>query len=307
MLNVKNILFAHDSSPRSHQALSYAIDLANHTDAKLHLVYAEVLHAPPFDPKREPSSEREKIRKYLQKHAGDLPENRVVREVVRDIAVAPALLSYAEEHDIDLIVMGTHGRRGVRQILIGSVAEEVVRRASCPVLTVRRQKEPRDAMNISSLLAPVDFSSHSREALQYARELAAFYSAGLTLLHVVEETLHPAFYGPGVGSVYDVKPNIEEQAIKRLKYFYGKTKGQDVEVSFIAQPGRAQRAISHYAEESGHDLIVMATHGRTGFEHFTMGSVAERVVRRAPCPVFTVKSFGKSLLSERSGNARSEE
>ncbi len=307
MLNVRNILFAHDFSPGSNQALPYALDLAGRTGATLHLLYAEVLHGRPIDPDMDPPSQREKIRTHLKKHAGDLPEQRVVREVVRDVAVAPALLRYAEEHDVDLIVMGTHGRRGVQRILIGSVAEEVVRRAACPVLTVRRQKTPPDAERIASILAPVDFSTHAREALRYARELAAFYEAPLTLLHVVEETLHPAFYGPRIGSVYDVHPDIEDRAIARLEGFYREAEGPDVETYFAARPGRAPRAISRYAEEEGHDLIVMATHGRTGLEHFLMGSVAEKVVRNAPCPVFTVKSFGKSLTAENPGAAQAAE
>lgn len=217
---------------------------------------------------------------------------------MRDVAVAPALLNYADEHEIDLIVMGTHGRRGVRRLFIGSAAEEVVRRADCPVITVREQKEPDDIGHPTSLLVPVDFSTHSREALQYARVVADSYGSHLTLLHIVEETLHPAFYGPGLGSVYDAKPDIKDRAVEQLKKFYQKTQGPDVDAHFTARPGRAARAIVKYAEEEAHDLIVMATHGRTGFEHFTMGSVAEKVVRRAPCPVFTVKSFGKSLLAD---------
>lgn len=296
MLNIKNILVPHDFSPGSHQALSYALNLANRTDATLHLVYAEVLHGSAYDPQKESPSEREEIHKHLLKHATDLPEHRIIRKVVRDLAVGPALLNYAEEYDIDLIVMGTHGRRGVQRLFIGSAAEEVVRRANCPVVTVREQKEPGDTAHPTSLLVPVDFSAHSREALQYARVVAGSYGSELTLLHVVEETLHPAFYGPGIGSVYDVKPDIEDRAVEQLKKFYPKTQGPDVDVHFAARPGHAARTIVKYAEEEAHDLIVMATHGRTGFEHFTMGSVAEKVVRRAPCPVFTVKSFGKSLL-----------
>src|SRR5690606_8769829 len=248
----------------------------------------------------------EQIREHLEKHPAGVPEHRVVREVVRGMAVAPALLRYAEEHDVDLVVMGTHGRRGIERAVIGSVAEEVVRHAACPVLTVRQRKEPPGEGRVTSVLVPVDFSSHSREALRYARELAASYEAGLTLLHVVEETLHPAFYGPALRSIYDAIPDIEDQAVPELERFFGETEGADVAARFVARPGRAASAIADHAEEEGHDLIVMATHGRTGVERFLMGSVAEKVVRRAPCPVFTVKSFGKSLLPPPSTTARTE-
>lgn len=297
MLNIKNILVPYDFSPGSSQALSYALNLVDRNDANLHMVYAEVLHGQPFDSEKELPSDRKKIQTHLQKNAADLPEHRLVCEVVHGVAVAPALLDYAEENDIDIIVMGTHGRRGVQRMFIGSVAEEMVRLATCPVLTIRQQKTQPEAQPISSILAPVDFSEHSREALHYARVLANSYGAG-TLHHVVEEILNPAFYGRGAHSGYELSPDIEDRAIKHLEHFYQNTQGPDVDVHFVALPGSAIPSIVHQAEDEGHDLIVMATHGRTGFEHFTMGSVAEKVVRRAPCPVFTVKSFGKSLLAD---------
>lgn len=306
MLQLKNILFAQDFSAGSDQALPYALDLADRTGATLHLVYADVLHGQPFDAGKERPEQREQIRERLEKHATDLPEHRVVREVVRDVAVAPALLRYAEEHAVDLVVMGTHGRRGIERVVIGSVAEEVVRKAACPVLTVRQRKTPPGDGRVTSILVPIDFSSHSREALRYARALATSYGARLTLLHVVEETLHPAFYGPALRSIYDVIPDIEDKATAQLERLYGETAGADVEARFVARPGRAARAVTRYAEEEGHDLIVMATHGRTGVEHFLIGSVAEKVVRRAPCPVFTVQSFGKSLLSTPPAAAEAE-
>ena len=307
MLQLKNILFAQDFSSGSDQALPYALDLADRTGAALHLVYADVLHGEPFDAGKESPAQREQIRELLEKNAADMPEQRVVRKVLRDVAVPRALLRYAEEQAVDLIVMGTHGRRGIERVVAGSVAEEVVRHAACPVLTVRRQKTAPPDRRVTSILVPIDFSSHSQEALRYARELATAYEASLTLLHVVEETLHPAFYGPALQSIYDVVPDIEDQARAQLERVYGETAGTDVEAQFVARPGRAARAITSYAEEEGHDLIVMATHGRTGVEHFLIGSVAEKVVRRAPCPVFTVKSFGKSLLSTSSAAAQAED
>ncbi len=170
--------------------------------------------------------------------------------------------------------------------------------APCPVLTIRASKKTQPALTgIRSILVPVDFSKHAREALRYAKVLAEFFDARLDLLHVIEDTLHPAFYGLTVHSVYDVVPDLEEKAEEKLRTFYWETKGWPVsEVCFKALAGKAARVIAKYAEQEGTDLIVIATHGLTGLEHYFMGSVAERVVRRAPCPVFTVKSFGKSLI-----------
>ena len=139
-------------------------------------------------------------------------------------------------------------------------------------------------------MVPVDFSKHAREALRYAKVLAEFFDARLELLHVIEETLHPAFYGLTVHSVYDVVPDLEQKAEEKLRTFYWETKGWPVsEVRFKALPGKAARVIAKHAEQEGTDLIVIATHGLTGLEHYLMGSVAEAVVRRAPCPVLTIK------------------
>lgn len=319
MLNPDNILVARDFSDPAGEATRYALDLAARTGATLHTLYAEVLHGDPFRPSEEPSTVLDKIRERLkrttEKHARGAydPESvRLVHAVERDIAAAPAILRYADEHNIDLVVLGTHGRRGVRRLALGSVAEEVVRRAPCPVLTVgkRRQEEGEasasgnGAVSVRRALVPIDFSTHSREALRHAKALAALYDeAALDLFHVVEERLHPAFYGPAMRSIYDADPKIEEKAVEKLKEFYRTTDGPGGEASFSAGPGRAPRAIAERAQQEKANLIVMATHGRTGLERFSLGSVAEKVVRLAPCPVFTVKSFGKSPLRKPASEA----
>ncbi len=316
MLQIKNILFARDFSPCSDQAIPYALDLAVRTGATLHTLYAEVLHGDPFNPPAEPATSKDKIRARLKAFAGkealkregyDPESVRFRHAVVRGIAAAPALLGYAGENDIDVIVMGTHGRRGARHLLLGSVAEEVVRLASCPVLTVRKQDTPPvERERIRTLLMPVDFSEHVQSALRYAKELASLFEARLTLLHVVEEPLHPAFYfGAGISSIYDVDPNIEARAVEEMKKLYQETEGPGGEVRFEARPGRAAHEIAAYAEGEGIGLIVMPTHGRTGLAHLTMGSVAEKVVRLAACPVLTLKSFGKPPARAAEGAAPS--
>ena len=306
MLNVDDILLARDFSPVSDQALHYAAAIAQRFDARLHLLYAEVLHDDPFGPadRERPESPREQITERLQ-HAengepiADTYEGISLKTAIeRDVAAAPAILNYARTEDVDLIVVGTHGRRGIKRLLLGSVAEEVVYRSDRSVLTVRALEDGKIAsVDLESLLVPIDFSRYSREALRYARELAALTDARIDLLHVIEENLHPAFYVGGVRSVYDADPKIEEKSLNRLKSFYENTGGVEApQVETHVAPGRASRKITSMAEDNGNDLIVMSTHGRTGMERFFMGSVAEKVVRHATVPTFTVKAFGKSLL-----------
>ncbi len=304
MLAIKKILVPSDFSRCSGQALSRALALARRIDAEVHVLFVEVPYGESY-PESAGSPVADPVQFFLEQtgfgqgdDTMDLERIHIEHVVVRNVYVAPAILDYAVDHDIDLIMMGTHGRRGVGHLFLGSIAEEVVRLAPCPVLTIRASKTSRPApTEVRSILVPVDFSTHAREALRYAKVLAEFFDARLDLLHVIEDTLHPAFYGLTVHSVYDVVPDLSEKAEERLRTFYWETEGVPVsEVRFKALAGKPARTVAKYAAQEGTDLIVIATHGLTGLEHYFMGSVAERVVRRAPCPAFTVKSFGKSLL-----------
>lgn len=305
MLQINDILVARDFSPVSNQALRHAYDLATRTGARLHVLYAEVLHENPFASSEHPSpaSDLDRIRKELRVDAnGDAINGdvEVMEAVVRDVAAGPAILSYASDNDVDLIALGTHGRRGVRRVLLGSVAEEVVRSADRPVLTVRGHdsgERTSGAPAIDQILVPVDFSRYSREALRSAQELAALYDARIDVLHVIEETLHPAFYVGGVQSIYDIEPDIEAKVERKLREFVRATPGRDVDTTYHVRSGRAARTITSFAEETGVDLVAMSTHGQTGLEHFLLGSVAEKVVRHTKCPVLTVKAFGTSIVA----------
>ena len=143
MKPIRNILVGRDFSPCSERALEAALTLAARAGATLHIVHAEVLHADPYG---RPADTIEKLRERLKEDVErdcddsvrfDPGSVKLEHVVVRDVAAAPALIRYAEEHDADLVVMGTHGRTGLRRMLLGSVAEEVVRWALCPVLVAK--------------------------------------------------------------------------------------------------------------------------------------------------------------------------
>lgn len=313
MLQINDILLARDFSPVSNQALRHAYDLAQRTGARLHVLYAEVLHETPFgsEDRPSPASDLDRIREELRSDGDGQPlgsDVEVVEAVVRDVAAGPAILNYASDHDVDLIALGTHGRRGVRRVLLGSVAEEVVRNADRPVLTVRGAADaPATTPEINRIVVPVDFSKYARQALQAAREFASLYDARIDALHVIEESLHPAFYVGGVGSVYDVEPDLDLKAAAKLRTFVKNTPGPDVEIESHVLKGRATRTIPEFADEQGADLVAMSTHGQTGLERFLLGSVAEKVVRHTLCPVLTVKAFGRSVVAPTSPEEAAKE
>lgn len=293
---LRHILVARDFSPSSEQALAWGIELARRTGATLHLLYAEVLHADPFGQRQAEAAEEARRRLGQDADGQPLEEAHemaglpVRHAVVREIAAAPAIVRYAEEHDIDLVVMGTHGRRGVSRMLLGSVAAEVVRASPCSVLTVR---EGAGAGRIGAVLAPVDFSELSKRALRRARELAELLEARLDVLHVVGLTPYPSFYDADVVSLYDMPPRFAEEAERHLRAFYEEAGGPEPpEVAFAVMAGQAFRQVARFAERHGSGLIVMGTRGLTGLQHFLIGSTAERTLALAPCPVLVVKRKG---------------
>jgi universal stress protein A len=144
-------------------------------------------------------------------------------------------------------------------------------------------------MDIHHILAPTDFSDFSRQAIQCGFELAQKFGAKLSLLHVVElpaypiEGLAPSQMGATLFA------DLERQATLELGQVLPEAEGTAVEVNRLVVIGTPYRKIVEVGEAEKADLIVMATHGRTGLSHLVMGSVAERVVRSASCPVLTIR------------------
>jgi universal stress protein A len=145
------------------------------------------------------------------------------------------------------------------------------------------------AMDIRHILAPTDFSEYSKKAISDALELAQTFGAKLSLLHVVELPPYPieGFVPPTMGA--DLLGDLERQASAELAQVLPDAQEAKVEVTRAVAIGSPSQKIVETAEAEHVDLIVMATHGRTGLSHLLIGSVAERVVRTAPCPVLTIR------------------
>jgi nucleotide-binding universal stress UspA family protein len=151
---------------------------------------------------------------------------------------------------------------------------------------------------ITRILVPTDFSEPSETALSYARMLARQFGASFHLLHVVEA---PVVTGPFSSQMYiPESPGVVNELIQDAKLRLARRLLPSDKVHYKATKeiivGLAAKTIVQYAAEQKFDLIVMGTHGRTGFGHFLMGSVAEHVVREAPCPVLTVHATGTELI-----------
>lgn len=145
-------------------------------------------------------------------------------------------------------------------------------------------------MNWKTILVPTDFSEHSRKGLWMARDVARSTGGRLVLLHVVVEAL-PALLPDVAGFRYDdIIEALGKRAADSLPEFFPEAERQGVTVEFRTEFGLPHAEITRVAEELPADLVVITTHGRTGALHLLIGSVAEKVIRRCPCPVLVVRN-----------------
>lgn len=195
-----------------------------------------------------------------------------------------AVLGVIKDEKPDLVVMGSHGRTGVLHVLMGSVAEGIVRRSPAPVWVVRmpRRWPPK------RILVPVDFDDSSRQVLRAASELARTFSAGLEIVHVSPtiENLAPfpemrAYFPPNLSE------HLRERAQEKLRSLVDDVVPRKIPTRLHVLAGSPVDAICRSARSTRSDLIVIPTHGRRGIARLVLGSVAEGVVRHAPCSTLT--------------------
>jgi len=141
---------------------------------------------------------------------------------------------------------------------------------------------------IKNILVPIDFSDYSKNALKYAVEFAKNFSAKLFLIYVVEPIIYPADFSMGQVAIPSTDIDIQNRAEEELKKLADEIQ-TDTQVETIIKTGKPFVEINETAREKDIDLIIIATHGHTGVEHLLFGSTAEKVVRKAPCPVLTLR------------------
>jgi universal stress protein A len=176
----------------------------------------------------------------------------------------------------------------------GTVVLEV-NRADEPMLDAGAAREAAPVFHIREILVPTDFSECARKALQYAIPLAKQHHANITLLHVTAPVPYPG--GEYVGPDYmTVETELRASSEKKLKQLAAAEVPHEITARCIAESGSAANAIVENATKIPADLIVISTHGHSGLKHVFLGSVAEHVVRRAPCPVLVVREHEREIV-----------
>lgn len=298
---VERILVATDYSASATLALDYACTIANKFGAELHILH--VFEDPlPLGVPRFVADSGEILQTlvrnaglFLNEHTKNLklePTVQVVRTVKCGFA-SDEIHNYASEHRSDLIVLGTRGRHGLTRAVMGSVAEKTVRLAKCPVLTThyphRRDVASADPLvEIRTILVATDFSPAANRARDLAVSFATKFGSELHLLNVVVEPL-PL---PGPGGTWirpeDVTPTYVEEALQKLADNVAAIEAEAAcPVVRAVQVGYPIDTVERYAADHDVDLIVLGTQGHRGLAHLLLGSVAEKIVRSASCPVLT--------------------
>lgn len=298
---MRKILYPTDFSPCARQAFAHAASLARRFGAELHVFHAVTLRGQePYDPMFYlPAAEEayaeagRAVARELEALAIDpLAEGiTVVSSQRRDVLPGPAILDYADEHQIDLVVMGTHGRRHVSRLLLGSVTEEVVRRSHCPVLTLRAPDEDcRERLPMPRrLLVPFDFSAPARAAFADAADIARHYGAHLTVVHVIQEPQWPSVYGfRGFAELAQQRERIVLEVERRLRAV-AEALAPGVPCDIDVRVGRPGTEILACASRPEIDLVVMSSRGLTGVKRLLFGGTAEEVVRLSDTPILVVK------------------
>ena len=191
------------------------------------------------------------------------------------------IVETAIERNADLIVMGTHGRRGLSHVFLGSVAERIVRTSPVPVLTTGPAELAKGGgiAAFRHILVPTDFGEPAERALETASAFAAKFDAKLTIVHTSALAASAAYWPAD-----EIRRNAETDLARAL----AKMRERLPRAESVLVHGDARELILEVARERNVDLIVMGTHGRRGLSRAFLGSVAERVVRTSPIPVLTV-------------------
>jgi nucleotide-binding universal stress UspA family protein len=295
MLEVKLILCPVDFSEFSITAYHHALSLAEHYRAKLVAQHVVELSRYPYADFAASEGDymgfcqamREGGKQQLQEFVKQQTNDEIQPELVVQEGTAPdCILSFAQERKADLIIMGTHGRRGYDRLVMGSVTNRVMRRASCPVLGVRilpresaaTGEEQHHVHRLNRILFSTDFSENSERALKWAISAAAEYDADLTLLYVLEDDPSPAKTEEAIAT-----------ATKQLDKLIPPEARKTLKIKTAVRMGKPYQQIIELAEEAQIDMIAMAVHGRGALDLAVFGSTTLRVLQLGPCPVLAVQ------------------
>ena len=292
MTIISHILCPVDFSEQSAHAVTHALAMARWYEARVTLLHVWInqtsIELPPLI---LGDAERSELLDEMRRLAGDHQGVRVDILVREAPDVHHEILTQATELGADLLVLGSHGRKGLGRLLLGSVTEKLLRTAKCPVMVVPPAAPQQAPPKFEQILCPVDFSDSSLTALTAAMSLAQETDATLTLLHVIE--IPPEFdeQMPLTDvNLTAIRASAVASGLERLRDLVPESVRTFCTVETSVVEGSAYRQILATAAEKHSDLIVMGVHGRGALDLLVFGSNTARVTRAATCPVLVIPS-----------------
>ncbi len=284
-VSIQNVLIATDFSRASSEILHAGMNFCHAYGAHTYILYVlpqtefalagfEAYAAARDVAKRDMQNLDDQLRQQYSREQG-----KDYELLISEGDVADSILATARDKHIDLIIVGTHGRKGLSKALLGSVAESIFRHSEIPVLTVGPQARHLHPSGPRRLLVPVDFTAASQHSARYACALAREHHADLVLIHAIEDAK-----GGAMADLECLKHTVE-QSLEELVQCEVKP-GQ---VQFIARLGRAVPTVLDAASEFEADMMVVGVHTYPGLLDHLRSQTAYDLVRQAPCPVLTVR------------------
>jgi nucleotide-binding universal stress UspA family protein len=275
---MKNILVPTDFSECAKNAAEVAAGLCRETGAKLYLMH--IINMPTYESSTSIETFHDVAEglfimkhvknKFLQLRAMDMFKDLEFEEVVEFNSVYECIAEQAEKREIDLIIMGTHGIDGTKELLIGSNAERVIRSSKVPVLTIKKRHEK---LAIKDIVFASNFYEESYTVFNQIVEVAKVLNARIHLLKVITPSHFEA----------------QRYSIKLMEDFVTATDLQLDHTINIYNETKIENGIHNFADDIDADMIAMETHGRTGIQHMLWGSITESVANHSSVPILSVK------------------
>jgi nucleotide-binding universal stress UspA family protein len=276
-------LVAVGAAGRLAQKLAARVTLVHVVDTGL-LVPGLDMAAGTGDPRKQRAAQTKKQLDELR--AAHFADPKTVDAVVT-VAKSPAagVIEQQKTSEADLVVIGTQGRTGLARLMVGSVAEQVVRGAACDVMSVG-PRSAADAPLSGAILVGTDFSEEAHHAFATAKSLARALGSEIILCHVHDPEVPVAGKGGRLASRKQVTELLRTALEAERAEHFGDIPSR---AELAENDDGAADGMCKLVEQKGIGLVVTASHGRTGLAQLLIGSVAERLVRLAPCPVLTVR------------------
>ena len=287
---VRNILFATDFSPASESVLPYARALARSYDAQLVIAHVVAPGVVAVEPPVLVNMSQLAQEQMEQLQTSEQLDSVRHKEMVVEGPIWESLNRIIEEQEIDLVVVGTHGRTGIEKFILGSVAEEIFRQAPCPVLTVGPHVSAtvRRAPEIKTILFATDFSADCPGALKQALNLARQHDARMLMLHVAEDQKSDD-PEPIINALHDKLAAMVPPGTARIET--------------LVEFGRAADRVLAIAQQFNADMIVLGAHRPAMLTNRFM-DVAYKVACEAPCPVLTCNALVQPFFNRKAFAAK---